>query len=693
MSYKKILFLVSFLAMAFFMLSFSLPQAKAYTDYTAEELLQMIEELQRQIAELHAKLSDLRPEPVWCHDFNVNLGVGHTQTEVRALQTVLQKEGLYQRDITGRFDEYTASAVVNFQEKYADEILAPWGLVRGTGYVGRTTREKLNDLYGCPPVVEPSITVTSPREGDELVLDETHEISWEMTGVDNPAIDLYKAGEFYSSMVRQFVRPVFSYTWIISRTVDEPGDDYRLKVYDYNNPEIFDKTGPFNIVEKDGLTCDQKCKSLGYQLGTCKTFAVSPGGFEQKEEVEKTHVGIGWTADCHNRELLVGIIRNCYCYPKGPAKPFITVIYPKGGEEWVIGETYNIQWEDQNIDRVDIYLYKSGFADCRTVYRLAANISVDLGEYSFTVPSDMCPYEIDPLGKGYTVQFWHPDAFDVPDPGAEWPPANLIQESNYISIVEEDKECFVSGCSRELCAKEPLFSTCEYLPGLNCLREEGVSCQLIEGKCQWVLSEKAARCFLETEEKYGPAVTATRIGYLFEKAGELLLLKDWDVVLGRADVNNDGTEEFFVARLEADPGYLFRIYAISRDGEKFEEVWKSPRTFWSAPEALRVAVGDLDNSGRNEILIESSTNFPDFSYTLFEYNEKTEKVEGSSRIFREMMIKKAEEIDNFWYQSLKGIEDYTGDGQKEILMQTVVWKEDTPEKGPVIPIKWHEITE
>jgi hypothetical protein len=36
--------------------------------------------------------------------------------------------------------------VIKFQEKYKKEILSPWGLEKGTGFVGRTTREKLNQI-------------------------------------------------------------------------------------------------------------------------------------------------------------------------------------------------------------------------------------------------------------------------------------------------------------------------------------------------------------------------------------------------------------------------------------------------------------------------------------------------------------------------------------------------------------------
>jgi len=119
----------------------------------------MIAQLQAQIQSLMQQISALQAQqgttPTWCHAFNTNLKIGDTGLEVGHLRNALVKNGVFSgsqmidppADI--EFDEKLASSVVGFQEKYASEVLAPYGLKHGTGYVGKTTRAKLNQLYGC----------------------------------------------------------------------------------------------------------------------------------------------------------------------------------------------------------------------------------------------------------------------------------------------------------------------------------------------------------------------------------------------------------------------------------------------------------------------------------------------------------------------------------------------------------------
>ncbi|MFH1714476.1 MAG: LamG-like jellyroll fold domain-containing protein [Candidatus Nealsonbacteria bacterium] len=87
----------------------------------------------------------------WCHDFNTNLRYGFWGEEVFALQTALEKEGLDlgpDKDLK-YFKTYTQEAVSAFQEKYRKDILDSKGLKSSTGFVGESTRVKLNEIYGC----------------------------------------------------------------------------------------------------------------------------------------------------------------------------------------------------------------------------------------------------------------------------------------------------------------------------------------------------------------------------------------------------------------------------------------------------------------------------------------------------------------------------------------------------------------
>ena len=80
--------------------------------------------------------------------FRSDLRRGARGTEVRELQKCLAGiPNVYpEKTISGYFGAKTRAAVIRFQEKYKQEILAPHGLRRGTGTVGASTRAKLNKL-------------------------------------------------------------------------------------------------------------------------------------------------------------------------------------------------------------------------------------------------------------------------------------------------------------------------------------------------------------------------------------------------------------------------------------------------------------------------------------------------------------------------------------------------------------------
>ncbi|HDZ54156.1 MAG TPA: peptidoglycan-binding protein [Candidatus Nealsonbacteria bacterium] len=129
---------------------------KPIVEMTVEELKQKIAEISEKINQLKVQLQQLLEKEVTeeiptNYRFTINLKYDQTNDDVRYLQIFLKAQGpeIYPEGIvSGWFGPLTKKAVIRFQEKYAEDILAPWGLTEGTGFVGSTTRAKINDILG-----------------------------------------------------------------------------------------------------------------------------------------------------------------------------------------------------------------------------------------------------------------------------------------------------------------------------------------------------------------------------------------------------------------------------------------------------------------------------------------------------------------------------------------------------------------
>jgi hypothetical protein len=66
---------------------------------------------------------------------------------VRRLQTFLRDYMGYPARVTGNYGLETFALVKRFQETYKEDVLSPWGLSKGSGWVYITTKKKINDLY------------------------------------------------------------------------------------------------------------------------------------------------------------------------------------------------------------------------------------------------------------------------------------------------------------------------------------------------------------------------------------------------------------------------------------------------------------------------------------------------------------------------------------------------------------------
>lgn len=136
--------------------SVSIKKAKEESDLI-KNLLAQIEQLTAEITRIQAKINSilanqgnqLGQQSQKTQIIN-NLYYGLTNNQqVRSLQEFLKSQSpeIYPEGlITGNFLTLTKNAVIRFQEKHALEILSPWELTKGNGFVGKLTRDKINEL-------------------------------------------------------------------------------------------------------------------------------------------------------------------------------------------------------------------------------------------------------------------------------------------------------------------------------------------------------------------------------------------------------------------------------------------------------------------------------------------------------------------------------------------------------------------
>lgn len=85
-----------------------------------------------------------------CEDIIISaiwLGWKNNPEEVKKLETFLNTVQWWSLEINGIYEQADFEAVKDFQLQYKEEILDPWNIETPTGYVYRTTIQKINEIH------------------------------------------------------------------------------------------------------------------------------------------------------------------------------------------------------------------------------------------------------------------------------------------------------------------------------------------------------------------------------------------------------------------------------------------------------------------------------------------------------------------------------------------------------------------
>ncbi len=352
-------------------LNFNVPAVEAAT---IEELLDQLAKLQAQILVLQEQIKVLQgPSGAWCHTFNTNLKIGDSGNEIEALWAALIKEVSketgenlsYDHEGAGqpaRFGEYTASAVVEFQEKYTNEILAPFGLKHGTGFVGTKTREKLNKLYGCT-LFTPTITVISPNGGETWTIGNTYTIKWKSVGVSKVYISLTNYGLTDSCrLTYESIVNTDSYTFVLGQQgfcsqTTLIGDKIKITV----SADVNTTNGIIVKDESDAFLTILAAPPTPTPLPTPTPISTPTPTPPPTPTPLPT--------------------------PTPTPTIAITLLSPNGGEQIKLHELFDIVWESSGVKNAYIYLWFSDGATCKL-----ADLPANQGKYSEVImTNEQCP--------------------------------------------------------------------------------------------------------------------------------------------------------------------------------------------------------------------------------------------------------------------------------------------------------------
>ncbi len=202
----------------------------------------------------------------FAYQFTKDLKIGDLNSDILELQKILNSDigtavspsGVGSKgNETNYFGNLTKQAVVRFQEKYKNEILAPNGLSYGTGFVGITTRKKLNSLAVSGVSAESALKVANPVKTGAQALNSS-------TFYETSLAERSKANSYFGGILGQFSNQnLSSLNSSLSKDALSLFPSFAKSVKVYNTEPYQVKSGQKIVVNGTGFTEKNNIFSFG----------------------------------------------------------------------------------------------------------------------------------------------------------------------------------------------------------------------------------------------------------------------------------------------------------------------------------------------------------------------------------------------------------------------------------------------
>jgi|GEM_PF-6615718 len=249
-----------------------------------------------------------------------------------------------------------------------------------------------------------TVTVISPNGGEKWEVGKTYSVKWKSEAIEKVDIEL-ESGNIGWHLAYHVPADVGEYKWEIP-TTQVPGSKYKISIWNSAEPEkgVDSSDDYFSIIDNSTCTDSDGGKDY-YEKGTVKRCFLGGECEEATDSCEQCTGLLPVSVECF-------AVREYYCEgnqikseiykcPKNcvdgacitEEEKSITVISPNGGENWVVGNSYTVQWKSVNLpegaqDRISISLYPEGYSPGDKVAVSLIGSAPNTGSYSAIVPDD-----------------------------------------------------------------------------------------------------------------------------------------------------------------------------------------------------------------------------------------------------------------------------------------------------------------